>query len=156
MNNGTIVKLGLKTLRWLIKIQTSDAGSFRPVGSTADGIQGLASWPTLAKEIPVRAFLTDFFSALAFVLTVVPLHQVRIDGRDGAKAGQLTGPLRAPERIGEHLHEARTLWSRSQTSRVSFSLIREWNVGSAGVLAGDAPSRFSVTDKKIFECIGAF
>jgi hypothetical protein len=42
MNNGTIVKLGLKTLRWLIKIQTSDAGSFRPVGSSADGIQGLA------------------------------------------------------------------------------------------------------------------
>ena len=33
MNNGTMLELGLKTLRWLIKIQTSDAGSFRPVGS---------------------------------------------------------------------------------------------------------------------------
>src|ERR1039457_5399263 len=33
MNNGTMLELGLKTLRWLIKIQTSDAGSFRPIGS---------------------------------------------------------------------------------------------------------------------------
>ena len=33
MNNGPMLELGLKTLRWLIKIQTSDAGSFRPIGS---------------------------------------------------------------------------------------------------------------------------
>jgi glycosyltransferase involved in cell wall biosynthesis len=33
LNNTVMLELGLKTLRWLIKIQTSDAGSFRPVGS---------------------------------------------------------------------------------------------------------------------------
>ena len=33
MNNETMVALGLKTLRWLVKIQTSEAGSFRPIGS---------------------------------------------------------------------------------------------------------------------------
>ena len=33
MNNGTILELGLLTLRWLTKIQTSDEGSFRPIGS---------------------------------------------------------------------------------------------------------------------------
>jgi glycosyltransferase involved in cell wall biosynthesis len=33
MANATMVELGLKTLRWLTKIQTSDAGSFRPIGS---------------------------------------------------------------------------------------------------------------------------
>ncbi|MDD5141667.1 MAG: glycosyltransferase family 4 protein [Verrucomicrobiales bacterium] len=33
IGNGTILELGLKTLRWLIKIQTSDSGSFRPIGS---------------------------------------------------------------------------------------------------------------------------
>jgi hypothetical protein len=33
LNNATMLELGLKTLRWLVKIQTSDAGSFRPVGS---------------------------------------------------------------------------------------------------------------------------
>src|ERR1041384_1295498 len=33
LNNATMLELGLKTLRWLIKIQTSEAGAFRPVGS---------------------------------------------------------------------------------------------------------------------------
>src|SRR5580658_1775164 len=33
MANETMLELGLKTLRWLTKIQTSEAGSFRPVGS---------------------------------------------------------------------------------------------------------------------------
>lgn len=33
LNNKTMLDLGLKTLRWLTKIQTSDAGSFRPIGS---------------------------------------------------------------------------------------------------------------------------
>jgi len=33
LKNGMMLELGLKTLRWLTKIQTSDAGSFRPVGS---------------------------------------------------------------------------------------------------------------------------
>jgi hypothetical protein len=33
LNDGPMLELGLKTLRWLTKIQTSDTGSFRPVGS---------------------------------------------------------------------------------------------------------------------------
>jgi glycosyltransferase involved in cell wall biosynthesis len=33
LNNTEMLELGLKTLRWLIKIQTSEAGAFRPVGS---------------------------------------------------------------------------------------------------------------------------
>ena len=33
MNNAPLLQTGLKTLRWLTKIQTSDAGSFRPIGS---------------------------------------------------------------------------------------------------------------------------
>ncbi len=33
LNNAAMLGLGLKTLRWLIKIQTSDTGSFRPIGS---------------------------------------------------------------------------------------------------------------------------
>lgn len=33
LKEEAILELGLKTLRWLVKIQTSDAGSFRPIGS---------------------------------------------------------------------------------------------------------------------------
>ncbi|HEY0549554.1 MAG TPA: glycosyltransferase family 4 protein [Verrucomicrobiae bacterium] len=32
-NNSALLELGLKTLRWLVNIQTSNAGSFRPIGS---------------------------------------------------------------------------------------------------------------------------
>jgi glycosyltransferase involved in cell wall biosynthesis len=32
-NNALALETGLKTLSWLVKLQTSDAGSFRPVGS---------------------------------------------------------------------------------------------------------------------------
>jgi hypothetical protein len=33
MNNQSMIDLGLKTLRWLIKIQTSGAGALQPIGS---------------------------------------------------------------------------------------------------------------------------
>lgn len=33
LNNSPMLELGLKALRWLTKIQTSDAGAFRPIGS---------------------------------------------------------------------------------------------------------------------------
>jgi hypothetical protein len=33
MNNEKMLETGLKSLRWLTKIQTSEAGSFRPIGS---------------------------------------------------------------------------------------------------------------------------
>ena len=40
LNNKTMLELGLKTLRWLTKIQTSDAGSFRPIGSNGFFLRG--------------------------------------------------------------------------------------------------------------------
>ena len=33
MNDAPMLELGLKTLRWLVRIQSSDSGSFRPIGS---------------------------------------------------------------------------------------------------------------------------
>lgn len=33
MNNREMLDVGLKTLKWLVKVQTSEAGSFRPIGS---------------------------------------------------------------------------------------------------------------------------
>ncbi|MES2695262.1 MAG: glycosyltransferase family 4 protein [Verrucomicrobiota bacterium] len=33
MNDRPMLELGLKTLRWLVQVQTSEVGSFRPVGS---------------------------------------------------------------------------------------------------------------------------
>src|SRR6185369_10690922 len=33
MNNAAMLETGLKSLRWLLAVQTSDAGFFRPIGS---------------------------------------------------------------------------------------------------------------------------
>ena len=33
MNNDTLLDTGLKSLRWLVKVQTSGAGAFQPIGS---------------------------------------------------------------------------------------------------------------------------
>ena len=33
MNNPAMIEVGLKTLRWLVKVQTSESGTFQPVGS---------------------------------------------------------------------------------------------------------------------------
>jgi glycosyltransferase involved in cell wall biosynthesis len=40
MNNPIMLETGLKTLRWLVKIQTSEAGSFRPIGSNGFYLRG--------------------------------------------------------------------------------------------------------------------
>jgi hypothetical protein len=56
MNNETMVELGLKTLRWLIKIQTSDAGSFRPIGS--NGFFPRGKERALFDQQPIEAQVT--------------------------------------------------------------------------------------------------
>ena len=43
LENTTMLELGLKTLRWLVKVQTSEAGSFRPIGSNGFFPRGQAA-----------------------------------------------------------------------------------------------------------------
>jgi glycosyltransferase involved in cell wall biosynthesis len=56
MNNGTMLELGLKTLRWLTKIQTSDAGSFRPIGS--NGFYPRGGERAIFDQQPIEAQVT--------------------------------------------------------------------------------------------------
>jgi hypothetical protein len=56
MNNGATLELGLKTLRWLIKIQTSEAGSFRPIGS--NGFYPRGQERALFDQQPIEAQAT--------------------------------------------------------------------------------------------------
>jgi hypothetical protein len=51
-----MLELGLKTLRWLIKIQTSDAGSFRPVGS--NGFYPRGKERAIFDQQPIEAQVT--------------------------------------------------------------------------------------------------
>ena len=56
MNDATLLETGLKTLRWLIKIQTSDAGSFRPIGS--NGFYPRGKERALFDQQPIEAQAT--------------------------------------------------------------------------------------------------
>ncbi len=56
MNNGTMLELGLKTLRWLVKIQTSEAGAFRPIGS--NGFYPRGQERALFDQQPIEAQTT--------------------------------------------------------------------------------------------------
>ena len=56
MNNGMMLELGLKTLRWLTKIQTSDAGSFRPIGS--NGFYPRGKERAIFDQQPIEAQVT--------------------------------------------------------------------------------------------------
>jgi len=56
MNNKAMVELGLKTLRWLVKIQTSEAGAFRPIGS--NGFYPRGKERALFDQQPIEAQAT--------------------------------------------------------------------------------------------------
>lgn len=56
MNDGAVLDLGLKTLRWLVRVQTSPAGSFRPVGS--NGFYPRDRQPALFDQQPIEAQAT--------------------------------------------------------------------------------------------------
>ena len=56
LNNSTMLELGLKTLRWLVKVQTTPAGAFRPVGS--NGFYQRGQSPAQFDQQPIEAQAT--------------------------------------------------------------------------------------------------
>ncbi len=56
MNNPAMLETGLKTLRWLVKMQTSDADSFRPIGS--NGFYPRGQERALFDQQPIEAQAT--------------------------------------------------------------------------------------------------
>ncbi len=56
LNNATLLELGLKTLRWLVKAQTSPTGAFRPIGS--NGFYQRGQSPAQFDQQPIEAQAT--------------------------------------------------------------------------------------------------
>lgn len=67
MNNAAMLELGLKTLRWLGRVQTSDAGSFRPIGS--NGFYAKGKEPARFDQQPIEAQATVSACVEAFRAT---------------------------------------------------------------------------------------
>jgi glycosyltransferase involved in cell wall biosynthesis len=56
LNDANMLATGLKTLRWLVKVQTSEAGSFRPIGS--NGFYPRGKERALFDQQPIEAQAT--------------------------------------------------------------------------------------------------
>jgi len=56
MNAAPMLETGLKALRWLVKVQTSAAGAFRPVGS--NGFYRRGQEPAQFDQQPIEAQAT--------------------------------------------------------------------------------------------------
>ncbi|MGH7967270.1 MAG: glycosyltransferase [Limisphaerales bacterium] len=56
LNDANMLETGLKTLRWLVKVQTSEAGSFRPIGS--NGFYPRGKERALFDQQPIEAQAT--------------------------------------------------------------------------------------------------
>jgi glycosyltransferase involved in cell wall biosynthesis len=56
LNNSTMLELGLKTLRWLVKVQTTPSGAFRPIGS--NGFYQRGQSPAQFDQQPIEAQAT--------------------------------------------------------------------------------------------------
>src|SRR4051794_8997647 len=73
----------------------------RAVGALADVVDGLTAGEAVAPDLPVRALGADLLRRLALDVAVVPLHQVVVELRAVAEAGELGGLARALERGDE-------------------------------------------------------
>lgn len=56
LHNATMLELGLKTLRWLVSVQTSPTGAFRPIGS--NGFYQRGQVPAQFDQQPIEAQAT--------------------------------------------------------------------------------------------------
>ncbi len=56
LNNAMMLELGLKTLRWLVKVQTTQTGAFRPIGS--NGFYQRGQSPAQFDQQPIEAQAT--------------------------------------------------------------------------------------------------
>src|SRR6266550_7584972 len=82
--------------------------------------------------------------AQAFVVAVIPFHQVGIDGDAVAESCELTRAAGALERTGEDGGEGERLEANSEATCILFAPGREREIGPAGVLAREGPVGFAV------------
>jgi hypothetical protein len=116
----------------------------RPGGHLA---WSFAAGTTITKHGPARALSANLGERQAVVVAVVPLEKIRIHTGDLAQTRELTGPPRTLQRAGQHVRERHRPQERGEPARLPFTLGGESHVGAPGVLAGDRPGGFAMTDE---------
>jgi hypothetical protein len=114
-----------------------EAAYFRDdaVGSGADLLGGFAFGAAIAKQVPIGPLGADFRGAAAFIFSVIPLDQVRINDREIAEACQLASFKRALERAREYMGKRLSFQSLAQLSGILPTSLGERQIREPGVLA---------------------
>src|SRR5262249_44133707 len=110
----------------------------------ADLGQRFATRAAIAEKLPVGPGLADIGRLLAFIVSVIPLDEIRIHLSLRAKAGQLASSPGGLQRTGQHLGKSQPLEPPAEAAGVAFAAFGERNVGQTGVLARNGPFRFAV------------
>src|SRR5258708_31117587 len=113
-------------------------------GPRADSCQRFSAWTAVAKELPVGPLLLNLLGGLAFIVAVVPFHEIRLACRDRPEPRQFAGAPGALERTGVNLGEGQTLQPLPQPPRVVLAALRQRQIRQPGMLSRQTPGRFAV------------
>ena len=101
----------------------------------------------IAPHIPARSLLVNVHGAPAFVIAVVPFHQIRLTVPLGPKSRQFTRLSRPQQWAGQDSRELHRPQARRQCARLVFPVRRQCDVGESGMLARDRPSGLPVSNQ---------
>ncbi len=102
---------------------------------------------SVPKHIPVRSHFANVHGALSFVIAVVPFRQVRFNLGRRPQPGELTRSSRALPRAGQHTSKLDPPEAWSKFACLVFAMRSQWNVRATGVLAGERPLGFAVSNE---------
>ena len=91
----------------------------------------------VTKEIPVRSRREYVVKGPSFVVSIVPLREVRFYFRCRRQPGQRTRLLSAHERAGQHMRKWDVTETLSEFARCVLAVRGQRNVRATGVLAGE-------------------
>ena len=108
----------------------------------------LATRASMAEDEPARRDLVDLLGRQSLVLAVVPFNEVRVDNRLVPETRQLAGFSCALHRTAQNELKPSLSENRSHPLRMPAAIVGQRDVCRPGVLPGEAPYCFAVSDRE--------
>src|SRR5829696_2143553 len=120
---------------------------YHAVGPCADVSRGLTARYAVAPDGPTRHLLPNFGGSAAFVLAVVPFHEVVADFSMLGDASEPTRLQRTGQRTAEHPAKCASTEPVAENRGLQPAQRSQRDVGTAGVPAVASPFRLPVPNK---------
>src|SRR5215218_9167874 len=120
---------------------------YHPVGPSADVGRSLTARYAVAPDGPARHLLPNFGGSAAFVIAVIPFHEVVADFSMLGHAGEATRLQRTGQRTAEHPAKCASTEPVAQNRGLQPAQLSQRDVGKAGVPAVASPFRLPVPNK---------